>query len=726
MKFLDFTTLFNTEPASFAVLSTFQFDPDFFERRLLRCPALAKARRILVFMDAGQWLNLLDQDVPARLLNRRYLVVPVRPSRGVFHPKLNLLILEQGAQVQCGSNNLTRSGCSSNLELLNSISFDLKDGNKEAIHIVQEAYAFFKFACNDAREEAGRIARQWLEELPKIAPWLTASGPEEGNRGITLLSTYGGSLWDQLLTLLDRTPPRKLLVMSPFYDVEGEMVERVHQRWTKCMIELIVQQQYTNLPVSPLRKLRKRLNLSALNSSSRRLHAKLLAWEAPQGTGCLVGSPNFTTAAYDGRNIETCLLLSEADEFIQSLFDKQLGTSSISLDEFDPGTERESGVIDDESIAIRLTSALLSKGGKLRLEYRHSLKPEPTSLRLALRAPGEQRPRALIPVSKENYATVTVTPPETALAEAHGTIFASLVAEAESYRIESPSIWVIQEGQLTYEPSGEKTSSLKTKIAETGQGLAEFLEELGKREGVGAVIEYLRYLNIQFYDGRDGLSSFNKFRLRIHDPFQHDFAPEWLQRAKEEFETLAEVIYDFADRHERQRLRRHAKRGNINGMENFVDIFTALVRILYVYYVRKVIDREKFIGRLCTYLEIASAGIDLDNDFSEGYLHTLDKNLSGDTKYLQEVCDELNLLGHLYAALGIVQKVRYVPNEKVKWGQPPKRPSECLPTIKDTVKNTIEGLGLSHPPKQRIIEALREYNMFSSAELAELEKEIGQ
>ena len=87
MKFLDFTSLLDTEPANLAALSTFQFDADFFERRLLRCSALLKARRILVFMDASQWFNLLRQDVPARFLNRRYLVVPVRPAEGSLSPK---------------------------------------------------------------------------------------------------------------------------------------------------------------------------------------------------------------------------------------------------------------------------------------------------------------------------------------------------------------------------------------------------------------------------------------------------------------------------------------------------------------------------------------------------------------------------------------------------------------------------------------------------------------
>ena len=54
MKYLDYSSLLSGEPAHLALFSTFQFDPDFFERRLLKCAALQKARRIAVFMDAVQ------------------------------------------------------------------------------------------------------------------------------------------------------------------------------------------------------------------------------------------------------------------------------------------------------------------------------------------------------------------------------------------------------------------------------------------------------------------------------------------------------------------------------------------------------------------------------------------------------------------------------------------------------------------------------------------------
>jgi len=378
---------------------------------------------------------------------------------------------------------------------------------------------------------------------------------------------------------------------------------------------------------------------------------------------------------------------------------------------------------DAESTSLQLTSALLTEAGELRVRYRHRLATKPSSLRVAIRTTGEQRPRALNGVPNKDRGTATFIPPESALKDAHGTILASLVADVEDKREESPSMWVIQEGRLTYEPSDEESSSAKSNVQKTGDGLTEFLEQLGKRDGVSAVIEYLRHLNIRFNDGIAGLHGGRMFRIRIRDPFHPDVAPEWLLQARTETGGLAKAIKDFADRHEKQRLRKHAKRGNINGMENFLDIFTTLVRLLYVYNVRGTIPGNQLIGRLCNYLDIATSGIDSSQDFSKGYLYSLYENL-GDAEYLQEVCDELNFLGHIRAAFVIAQKVRYDPGAQATWGTPTKRPSECLPDRRKRLKGAFEELGLNEPSKGDVMKALEEYKMFSATEMAEFDEEI--
>ena len=171
MKYLDYSTLLSGEPAYLALFSTLQFDPDFFERRLMKCATLKKARRIAVFMDAVQWHRLIQRDVRAKSMNRRYLVVPVQRSGGVFHAKLNLLLTENGGQVQCGSNNLTRSGCASNLELLNSLPFEFGEVEDSATaNLAQQALRFFRKALLHTDEEIARIAQAWLHEAEKLYP----------------------------------------------------------------------------------------------------------------------------------------------------------------------------------------------------------------------------------------------------------------------------------------------------------------------------------------------------------------------------------------------------------------------------------------------------------------------------------------------------------------------------------------------------------------------------
>lgn len=153
--------------------------------------------------------------------------------------------------------------------------------------------------CAECRRD--RFARRWLEEAGRDVPWLSTELPPAQQRSVWLIHTYDGSQWDPIATLLGERGPKRLLVISPFFDREAELARRVRQRWPKCQVEIVVQQTTTNLPVVPLRKLGTGISLSELRNSSRRLHAKLLSWVTDEGTGCLVGSANFTLAAFDAR-----------------------------------------------------------------------------------------------------------------------------------------------------------------------------------------------------------------------------------------------------------------------------------------------------------------------------------------------------------------------------------------------------------------------------------------
>jgi hypothetical protein len=752
MKYFPFADLLDSEPANIAIFSTYQLDPDFFERQLLRCATLAKARRILVFLDASQWHNLLRQDTPSRSLNLRYLVVPVHRSQGVFHPKLNLLLYESGGQVQCGSNNLTRSGCSSNLELLNAFNFGSEGDHEEATSLAQEAFTFFKRVCDDAEEEPAKIARKWLEETAACFPWLTQPIAVSVSRKVRLVHTYESSLWERLAAPLDATPPSRLLVISPFHDRDGEMLKRVQQRWPRCRTEVLVQQQITSLPLKAIEKLNNSINLSELRNSKRRLHAKLIAWETEGGTGCLVGSANFTAAAFDGRNVETCLIVSEAADLVASLFDKELRKRAIALEEFEPGTENEPKAGESQATNLRLTAALLIDGRELRVSYATRLPVKPSKLRVAIRTPGEPYPRALASLPVKDAGKATVSIPPAALGGTHGTILASLIAEFQDHQEESAPIWVIQEDRLTHEPGGEGGSSAEKRVKETGEGLTEILEEIAKRDGVAAVIEYLRHTDIQFNDGSAGLAIGRRFHLRVHDPFHPDVAPEWLLHLTAGTDDLASAIQDFVERHERYRLRRHAKNGNINGMENFLDVFTALIRLLYVYYqrsmqldarqkepeiktgyyrkneerkVKPLVSKYDVISRTSAFIGIATGGIASEEAhcYCKGFLLAVSAHLNN-SLLLAHVAKTLNFAGEVRAALMIAQKLRFAPNETVQSGTAPKRPADCLPAESKLVRDTLVKVGIPEPSGKEILAALEQYRMFTERELAGFGSEL--
>jgi hypothetical protein len=727
MKFTEFASLMDGEPAHIAFFSTFQFDPDFFERRLLRrCSSLSKARRIIVFMDAREWAALIRQDVHARWLNQRYLVVPVHRSQGVFHPKLSLLLSETGGQVLCGSNNLTRSGCSSNLELLNALPFDFEGNYEEEMRVASEAFRFFRRAAQDADDEIGRIATEWIDETEATFRWLDQSAEEaEDDRTVRLIHSYDGPLWNPLVEHLQSRPPDEFFIISPFHDKKCDIALRFAEQWPKAKINFIVQSEYTNLNVEPLTSL-KRVQLHELQNSksSRRAHAKLVAWRSSDGSGCLAGSANFTSAALNARNVETCLLIDSPDDLIDSLFDKQLSKKAIGFDEFEPGTAEEPDGEDQESPPLQLLSAVLESDTQVRVGFSHTLAEKPSSLRLAIRSASEIRTRIFVTLPNRPSGIETVPLRENALADAHGTILATMVADTLEGQLESDPLWIIQPHRLTYEP-GEGSSSSKSIVEESGEGLPEYLDEIGKRDGIAGVVEYLRHLNIRFNDGGKGLG-LRKFRIQLRDPFQLDTAPDWLIGSKNKSDDLAKSVLDFTKRHEKRKLRKHATNGNINGIENFLDIMRAMIRLSYVYYRREdvPITRKHVISVITRCIELATSGIENADDPWDGFLYSMWDSLDGDVETLRTVLKETGYTAEIRAILLVAQKERFASNEKYLSPKPPQRPREVLPVWANIIRIAFSECKIEDPSSDVVRNVLESYQMFSKDEIAAMVVEI--
>ena len=304
MKPFDFSSWFDEDAASFAVLSTYEFDSAHFESRLLRSTALNQARRILVMVDANQFQKSLTERRPARWINQRYLVVPVRRKQGVFHPKLGLLLGEQRARLLCGSNNLTQAGSAHNLELLNSILISAAAIEDESSHahagLIRQALDFFSACAKHGEGHTARIAGEWLSEAQAEFAWLT---PQTTKPALQLVHTMDTSLWDWLQRRLSQSPPSKIEVLSPFHDSDLRLLQRIRDAWPKCAVEITAQQRTSNLPAGLLKSFGKGVRLFDVEGAgSRRLHAKLFVVVVNGKATCLAGSANFTAAAFDATN----------------------------------------------------------------------------------------------------------------------------------------------------------------------------------------------------------------------------------------------------------------------------------------------------------------------------------------------------------------------------------------------------------------------------------------
>jgi hypothetical protein len=313
-----------------------------------------------------------------------------------------------------------------------------------------------------------------------------------------------------------------------------------------------------------------------------------------------------------------------------------------------------------------------------------------------------------VPVREEGRASVAV-PPEV-ISDSHGTLLATLIAQKADGDRKSHPIWVIQEHRLTVEREGQRLITALRRIEETGDGLPEYLEELGEREGMRAVIEFLQNTSIRYFDGEGRYGRPRPFCIRMSDPFQLDFAPAWLIDDHILATDLEAAIHDFVDRHEKLRLLRHARTGNINGLPNFLDIFTTLVRLLHVYYRREIIKPNQHNFRIIRYIQIATTGL-VGDDSRAGLLETIAENLGDEIDVLIDVGRELNLPGHLSAALLMAQKIRLtIP-------QIPASLSDCLPEDYRELQEALADAGLDVPTNEQIIQALQSYAIFEEIDL---------
>ena len=162
--------LYQNNKYEIALMTTFNFDVDFFERSILNTLRDSKIKSVTVFVDSKE-LNKSMENVEKTCIGQKYIVCPVSMNSS-FHPKVILLLGKKKAKLIVSSINLTFNAYNLNNEIFNSFDYD-SDSNENK-YLINQAISFFeklndyssiltKFTCL-SRHLFGYVLKQLKEK----------------------------------------------------------------------------------------------------------------------------------------------------------------------------------------------------------------------------------------------------------------------------------------------------------------------------------------------------------------------------------------------------------------------------------------------------------------------------------------------------------------------------------------------------------------------------------
>lgn len=659
---IDFLDFLRKARGDFAFVATYEFDPQFFERRILSSRSFEGAK-VAVFLDRHRYSEILASGRQGEAFDRDYFVIPIDRGGGVFHPKLYLSIGKKSSLVSVGSNNCTASGTGHNYELISGCEAPADGSNSIATELVGSVFREFRRYAEDTPLLKGSLERSIFAEAKAAHPWLAAPPSSVAPKGVEFLSSHEKPLLPQALNRLPTTVISEITLMAPFFGKDLSLIDRLRSIWPDAAFRILTQSGYSNLRVQEVERLQAdgaKISLFTVNSrkSGRNLHAKSLAFTSAEGTYWLSGSANMSNSAMYGTSTETCLWFKTLQTVDQALENDELSWQSIAPSKFEMVPIEEPLPPADEPHQLKLQSLVLKEDGDLIVA---GTSPEQASgLRLQVTKRRDNLPALSKPITfKSGQCSVSLSQNERAIFDKAA--LGQLVATVDGKEVSSNHCSIAQLGRLMRERSGGgSTGNRVARIRESGDGLIEYIDTL---EGIDAAIDFMNNTTIRFHDGAAGTGGGGTV-WRPRDPFSGDIPDEWMLGSSGGTATeLRDAVCAFVERHVNTRLERHAKKGNLAGLENFMDIFCASSRILLTWH-HRLIEGQPVVP--CPYLTkgmqeiLATLVGPLKPEDAEhtGFGAALMRNLRADRDLVRMELNRLNVAAVVTAACNEMIRAR--------------------------------------------------------------------
>lgn len=218
-----------------ALLSTFNFEIEFFEKAILSRLIRNSIRKISVFVDAKELSKALI-NARSGSLGLRYAINPVSMS-GSFHPKVILLLGKNRARLVVSSANLKLTGYCINNEIFDYIDYD--EEHPEYRDLIVKAIQFFDH-CN---QFTPLLDAALLASVRK-APYNRKASI---NGQFFLLENTSSSILDQIKEII-REPVDSITVAVPYYDNSLLGLTAINNSFPNAHVNLYLQHEKSTFP----------------------------------------------------------------------------------------------------------------------------------------------------------------------------------------------------------------------------------------------------------------------------------------------------------------------------------------------------------------------------------------------------------------------------------------------------------------------------------------------
>jgi hypothetical protein len=290
-------------------------------------------------------------------------------------------------------------------------------------------------------------------------------------------------------------------------------------------------------------------------------------------------------AALAGGNSEACLWFATKQNPAGALKQDDLKFSKIAPEKFIAAAIDEPAPPANEMHELKLQSIVLTEDGQLL--GTSSVPIEVADLALRIFKRGETLPTLSwnLGAVKDDFA---LTLKEDDQAKFDSPAVGQLRALIDGREVKSQLCSVKQLARLLRERGEASAAGNRLqRVIESGDGLIDYIDAL---DGIDEAISFINRTNIRFYDGTSwGGGGAGRWRAR--DPFSGDVPEHWaFDPSGASVAELREAIWAFVQRHIKTRLERHANRGNLGGLANFLDIFRSVGQFLLAWNCRRLGD----------------------------------------------------------------------------------------------------------------------------------------